>query len=63
MHLIVRPPAMSKIVGQTVLFSLGMATDLGEGKLWIPSCYTLLKKTDLVSHLARAEELVNTYYK
>ena len=32
------PPAMSKIVGQTRLFSLGMATSLGEGKLWIQTC-------------------------
>ena len=46
------PPAMGKIVGQTGLFNLGMATNLGEGKL----CYTCLnsilkiKKIDLVLH-------------
>ena len=26
-------------IGQTQLFELGMATDLGEGKLWIQTCY------------------------
>ena len=26
------------IVEQTVLFSLGLATNLGEGKLWIQTC-------------------------
>ena len=30
--------AMSKIVGQSGLFSFGMATDLGEGKVWIQTC-------------------------
>ena len=29
------PLAMDKIVGQTDLFSLGMTTSQGEGKLWI----------------------------
>ena len=29
----VLPPATAKIVGQTELFSLGMVTGLGEGKL------------------------------
>ena len=29
------PPSMGNIVGQTGLFSLGMATGLGEGKHWI----------------------------
>ena len=30
-------PAMGKIVGQTELFNLGMATSL-EGKLWLQTC-------------------------
>ena len=30
-------PAMGKIV-QTVFFNVGMATCLGEGKLWIQTC-------------------------
>ena len=33
MNPIILPPAMGKIVGQTVFFSLGEATSLGEGKL------------------------------
>ena len=33
MNLIILPPAMGKIVGQTRFFSLGEATSLGEGKL------------------------------
>ena len=32
------PAAMGKIVGQTRFFSLGEATSLGEGKLWIQTC-------------------------
>ena len=32
------PLAMGKIVGQTGFFSLGEATSLGEGKLWIQTC-------------------------
>ena len=35
MNPIILPPAMDKIVGQTRFFSLGEATSLGEGKLWI----------------------------
>ena len=35
-------PSKRKIVEQTGLFNLGMATDLGEGKLWIQTCKTLL---------------------
>ena len=35
---IILPPAMSKIVGQIRFFSLGKATSLGEGKLWIQTC-------------------------
>ena len=31
-------PAIGKIVGQAGLFNLGMATSLGEGKLWIQTC-------------------------
>ncbi len=33
MNLIILPPAMRKIVGETGFFSLGVATSLGEGKL------------------------------
>ena len=43
MNLIILPPAMGKIVGQTRFFSLGEAISLGEGKLWIQTCETLLK--------------------
>ena len=35
MNPIILPPVMGKIVGQTRFFSLGEATSLGEGKLWI----------------------------
>ena len=38
MNPIILPPAMGKIVGQTVFFSLGEATSLGEGELWIQIC-------------------------
>ena len=38
MNPIILPPAMGKIVGQTEFFSLGEATSLGEGKLWIQTC-------------------------
>ena len=38
MNPIILPLAMSKIVGQTGFFSLGKATSLGEGKLWIQTC-------------------------
>ena len=37
-----------------------MIIGLGEWKLWILICKTLLKKTDLVSYSA-GEELVNIY--
>ena len=33
MNLIILPPGMGKIVGQTRFFSFGEATSLGEGKL------------------------------
>ena len=33
MNPIILPPAMGKIVGQTMFFSVGEATSLGEGKL------------------------------
>ena len=46
------------IVGQTVFFSLGKASSLGEEILWIQTCWTLLK-IDLVSYPAGAEGLVN----
>ena len=35
--------SLQLIVGQTRFFSLGEATSLGEGKLWIQTCQTLLK--------------------
>ena len=38
MNPIILPPAMGKIVGQTRFFSLGEATSLGEGQLWIQTC-------------------------
>ena len=38
MNPIILPLAMGKIVGQTRFFSLGEATNLGEGKLWIQTC-------------------------
>ena len=50
------PAAMSKIEGQTELFSLDMATGLEKGKP-----IKLRVKTDLVSHPVRTEQLVNTY--
>ena len=37
------PSSYGQIVGQTRFFSLGEATSLGEGKLWIQTCYTPLK--------------------
>ena len=41
MNPIILPPAMGKIVGQTRVFSLGEATSLGEGKLWIQNLLKL----------------------
>ena len=43
MNPIILPPAMGKIVGQTGFFSLGEATSLGEGKLWIQPVKLCLK--------------------
>ena len=43
MNPIILPPAMGKIEGQTVFFSFGKATSLGEGKAWIQTCWTPLK--------------------
>ena len=54
------PPAMGKIVEQTGFFNLGLATNLGEGKLWIQTCYLHLK-IDFVLHPACAEGSVITY--
>ena len=31
-------PAFGQIAEQTELFNIGMATSLGEGKLWIQTC-------------------------
>ena len=30
--------SLSQIIGQTGLFNVGIATSLGEGKLWIQTC-------------------------
>ena len=38
MHPAIRPLAMGKIVGQTELFKIGIATGLVEGKIWIQTC-------------------------
>ena len=38
MNPIIHPLAMGRFVGQTGFFSLGEATSLGEGKLWIQTC-------------------------
>ena len=43
MNPIIPPSALDKIVGQTELFNLGMATGLGEEKLLIQTYLTLLK--------------------
>ena len=43
MNPIILPPTTGKIVGRTRFFSLGEATSLGEGKLWIQTCKTPLK--------------------
>ena len=58
MNPIILPPAMGKIVGQTMFFSRGEATSLGEGKLWIQTLKLRLK-IDHVSYPARADGLVN----
>ena len=58
MNPIILPPAMGKIVGQTVFFSPGEATNLGEGNSEFKPVKLRLK-TDLVSYPARAEGLVN----
>ena len=47
---------------QTGFFSLGEATSLGEGKLWIQT-FKLRLKIDLVSYPARVEGLVNMFNK
>ena len=46
------------LVGQTVLFNLGMTTSLEENSEFKP--VELYLKNDLVSHAAHAEGLVNT---
>ena len=38
MNPIILTPAMGKIEGQTMFFSLGEATSLGEWQLWIQTC-------------------------
>ena len=38
MNSTILPSTVGKIVGQTELLSLGMATSLGEGKLRIQNC-------------------------
>ena len=59
MNPIILPPAMGKIVGQTRFFSLGEATSLGEGKLWIQTCLTPLKKLTLCHILPERRGWVN----
>ena len=61
MNPIILPPAMSKIVGQTGLFSLSMATSLREGNSEIKPVKLHIKKRDLVLHLAHVEGLVHTH--
>ena len=60
MHPTILPPALGKIVGQTWLFSLAMATGLGQGKLNSHLLFST-QKIDLVLHPACVEGLVNTY--
>ena len=55
------PPAMSKIVGQTVLFSIGMATRLGVRKLNTKLLNSMLK-INLVLYPANVERLVNVSF-
>ena len=61
MNPIILPPTMGKSnyspsnYGQTRFFSLGQATSLGEGKLWIKKPVKLRLKIDLVSYPAWAE--------
>ena len=49
-----------QIIGQTVFFNFGMATNLEEKNSEF-KLFELQLKIDLVSHPARAEVLVNTY--
>ena len=60
MNPIILPPTMGKIVGQTMFFSLGDATCLGEGNSEFKPVKLRLK-IDIVSYPARAEGLVNIY--
>ena len=48
------PPSYGYIVGNTVLFNLGMTTDLGEGKTLDSKQHSAIKN-DLVSYPALAE--------
>ena len=50
-------PSYGQIGGQTELFNLSVATSLGEGKLWIQTSRTLLKKLILYSILIIGEGL------
>ena len=50
-------PAMIKIVGQTVLFSIDIATGRGEGNLWIKNLLNSARKIGLVSHSDHVEGL------
>ena len=60
MNPIILPPAIDKIVGQTMFFSLGDATSLREGKLWNQTLKSNLRlQIDLVSYPAWAEGSVN----
>ena len=52
-----------KIVGQTELSNLGMATGLGEGKFWIQASCTLLKKKLTLCHISWVSiYILNCFY-
>ena len=50
---------MDKIVGETMLFNLSMATSLGEGKPWIQTSKNSLENWPCV--VSFSEILINTY--
>ena len=56
-----RQSILSPAMGQTELFNLGIATSLGEGKLWIQTYLTLLK-IDLVLHPTMQKGWINAYH-
>ena len=54
MNPIILPPAMGKIVRQTVFFSLGEATSLGKGKL---ECSPMARETWVQSQVESYQRL------